>query len=448
MRLTKGIVLAATMLCGIVVARADGLPWATIEELVDQAELIVRGAEIEGDRFQVRQVLKGKPDGEIIAVRGLSSLHRTMAPWEVYGDPTLPAVVGRSDAVIFLQRRDGGGYDLVKSGAGVKRIHKGHVYAYYQPRNPGGYVLTLSYESDADGSVTNAWGNREPLTLELLNASIAICLRRARQFNAAAGLADETKRVAALTQYITTHRGHSAYYAKKALDALERIGNPAVPSILSVLRANACNPDRYEVVRHLAAFNHPQAISFLLNEIQDSTGHCRSIAVYVLGRLKAGEAVDPIIAIVKETTDVQLRETAIGALASIGDRRATPAIASCLASTEERVRHEAARGLAALADPGAFEPLVKALGDPLRQGDDRFRCLALDALYRADKARAVPICIEHLRSPEREVAHQAHTCLLWTFRSLPDTKDYASLKAWYDRLPKDATGKVVLPAEK
>ena len=177
-----------------------------------------------------------------------------------------------------------------------------------------------------------------------------------------------------------------------------------------------------------------------------STPQCRANAIYALGMMRSRQAVEPICRLLGQFTDEYPVKVAVGALARIGDRRATQAITAHLSHDSQRVRLECASALAALEDPQAFAPLAKALGDPLRWGDPYARSRLLDALYRCDKARAVPVIIEHLRCPEREVAHQAHTCLQWLSRSLrrKPTTDYDWMRAWYERQPKDADGVIVL----
>lgn len=226
--------------------------------------------------------------------------------------------------------------------------------------------------------------------------------------------------------------------------ALSKIGGPALPSVLSTLKADVANPSRYDIVGKLGAFRDSTVVPFLLDEMKTSTRKCRRVATYLLGELKASEAVELLCELLSTCKDKDMLKTAIMVLGRIADPRATSSITPYLTSDSPHVREQCVRTLALLKCPRAFEPLLKALGDPLRTGDSTFWCLLLDALYRSDKARAAPVFIEHLRSPEPEVAHQARTCLIWIWKPLCEMKDYTSVKTWYDQLPKDVNGTVIL----
>ena len=419
--------------------RADLVPTATIEELADRAELVVRGAVDADGLFRVRRIYKGLPPGTAIAVRGLRDLPAKVAAHV----PGPPIDVTGADAVLFLTRRQDDAYGPVASGAGVKWLHDGRVLAYAQGTR--GYELVPSHESSDHPFVRNYLGTQEPLTLELLEAYIRTSLRRSREFERALAVADAKRRVHALSTYLNSGYGHSAYYARKALDALAKIGAPATASVLLILEAEVGHPSRHVIVKRLSSFDDPSVVTFLLSEMRMSTRQCRANAIYALGMMKSREAVEPICGLLSRSTDEYAINVAVGALARIGDRRATSAIAAHLSHDSQRVRLECASALAALKDPRAFGPVAKALGDPLRRGDAYARCRLLDTLYRCDKARAVPVIVEHLRCPEGEVAHQARTCLHWLSRTLwKKPMDYDSMKAWFERQPKDGNGVILL----
>ena len=436
-----GLVLVVT--CAVSTL-GDILPYATIEELVDRAELIIRGPQESDDTVRVETTYKGKTKTQSVSIKGLERYQTSVRHFARARDSSLPADVGRSDVVAFLVSRKDGTFSPVSSGAGIRRIYEGGVFAYYQPMNPGWYALILSHETDTDGAVRDHSGNREPLTAKLLEAYVTVGIRRSHHFGNAVSLADPKKRAHALSKYVTTHFGNSDYYALKALDALAEIGAPALPSLLSILQADVCNPTRYDVIRCLGRLGSAEAIPVLLQELKSSTPRCRASAIYSLGELKSAEALEPLCSLLSHPEDEELTKAAIRALGKIGDPHATAMIVSHLSSESDRIRMETLDALSLLKDQRAFGPLGEALGEPSRKGDSHFRSRALEALYRCDRARGVPIFIEHLRSAEPDVAHAARTCLSWTSRDLRKMKDYAEAKAWYDRQPKDENGVIIL----
>jgi len=412
---------------------------ATIEELVDRADLIVRATRRHGGQFEAVKSYKGFRPGLPISIQGLEQLPTKVGAVISRDAEDLP----RNDAVFFLEYQAVHVYRPVATGAGVKWLHDGRVFAY-APTGMG-YELTRSHESATHPFIKNYLEAQEPLTLDLLEMYIKASLRRSREFEAALALRDRKRRVHALSTYLNSAYGHSEYYARKALDALAKIGAPAAPAVLSILEAEVSHPSRHVLVKRLGAFHDPRVVAFLLSEMKISTRRCRANVIYALGMMKSREAVEPICGLLGQVTDEYAVKVAVGALAGIGDRRATSAIAAHLSHDSQRVRLECASALAALKDPQAFAPLAKALGDPLRRGDAYVRSRLLDALYRCDRARAVPVIIEHLRCPEGEVAHQARTCLHWLSRTLRDKPmDYDSMKAWLKRQPKDDNGVILL----
>ena len=425
-------------------AMGDIAPYATIEEVTDCAELIVRGSQEPNNTILIKKIYKGQTKANKITIYDLEHYQTSVHFYDRYLDSNLPADIGKSDVVAFLVSREDGTFYPCSSGAGVKRIYDGHVFAYHQPENPGWYALSLSHETDTDNTVLDNWGNRDALNVKLLEEYISIGIRKSRNFNNAVSLTDPEKRVYALAGYIITLYGHSNYYARKALDVLAEIGELSIPTLLSTLKSDVCNPGRSDLIRCLGRTGSAEAIPFLLQEIKESTPGCRRMAIYALGELKAAAAFKPLCDILNHSEDDELTKAAISALGKIGDPNATASIILHLSSENERIRTEILDALSILKDKRAFDPLVKALGEPSRKGDTYFRSRALDVLYRCDKARGVPIFIEHLRSPEPEVAHSARTCLLWTSRELEEMKNYAEFKAWYDRQPKDENNVIIL----
>ena len=164
-------------------------------------------------------------------------------------------------------------------------------------------------------------------------------------------ITDEDLQIRALSRYLTTHHGHSGYYAGKALKALSSIGKRAIPSVLHILEAEVSNPSRHRIVRGLDSFKDPSVIPLLMNEMEMSTRKCRRAAAHSLGWLKAVEAVEPMCRLLSDCNDEDFIQTTISALGRVGDRRATTSVAHYLTHENPHVREEAARTLRLLKRP-------------------------------------------------------------------------------------------------
>ncbi len=88
----------------------------------------------------------------------------------------------------------------------------------------------------------------------------------------------------------------------------------------------------------------------------------RQLAAEGLGRLKAKEAVEPLIQVL-DAPDKILRVKAVQALGEIGDARAVPALLELLHQPEPRLRSEVAQALGKLGDPRAIPELIPLLGE-------------------------------------------------------------------------------------
>src|SRR5262249_40016928 len=129
----------------------------------------------------------------------------------------------------------------------------------------------------------------------------------------------------------------------------------------------------------------------LLDEDEDPT--VRSNAAWALGEKHARRSVDALLQVLSED-EAKIRNSAIIALAKIGDIRAAPFIAEVLDAPDpdSDVRSNAAWALGILKDPSAFDVLVRALDD----GIPTVRAAAVWALGELADARALLILKERL----------------------------------------------------
>lgn len=80
--------------------------------------------------------------------------------------------------------------------------------------------------------------------------------------------------------------------------------------------------DRASQVYALGESANPTHIPELINALSDSNGNARRLAASALGKLKALQAVEPLLALLEHERGPQVRQYAIKALGMIGDERA------------------------------------------------------------------------------------------------------------------------------
>jgi len=152
----------------------------------------------------------------------------------------------------------------------------------------------------------------------------------------------------------------------RALAALAHIGPEHLPDLQAVLTTRAADADaRWWSVRALAELArqaNPIALSLLLTTTADADGDVRAAVFQALGEARAVEAVTPLLFALSEASPY-LARLATDALIHIGSP-AVPGLVRALENdAEARVRVNAARALALIADPAAIPALFHALED-------------------------------------------------------------------------------------
>ena len=109
--------------------------------------------------------------------------------------------------------------------------------------------------------------------------------------------------------------------------------------------------------RHLGKLGDPRAVGPLIRLLEAQDFQASSAAAQALGRLRALEAVDPLLACVEEGPEDVMRAWAIDALGRIGSEEAVPALLKLLAHDHEGLRRTAAAALAEIGDPRAVDAL-------------------------------------------------------------------------------------------
>lgn len=236
-----------------------------------------------------------------------------------------------------------------------------------------------------------------------------------------------------------------------AAKALGRIGEPEAARALLPLLQDKVKAVRAEAAQALASLG-PTALPVLLEALSHHEWLVRLHAVESLGRMKAPEAVEPLLYVLFNDTDSAVREDtvralgeiadaratgflikvldepgirtlAIEALGLIGDRQAVPVLLSIVAGTS---RPEMSRAVTGCGDAwteemSAMPAAVRALG---RIGDDRAIPVLAEALaYTVTRAEAAAALVRfgakaapHLlpllrRSPDENVRYHVKEAL-------------------------------------
>lgn len=153
----------------------------------------------------------------------------------------------------------------------------------------------------------------------------------------------------------------------------------------SIQRLQSSDADiRLTAVRDLSRCADDRAVEALIGVLTDQNADLRGTAVKSLGWLKDVRATLPIIALLNDS-DPSVTYLAAEALGSIGDSRAVEPLISALHGPDRSLRGHAVEALGRLKDPRAFEPLSVLL-----KGDLQAR--AQNALVEMGPVVLEPLC--------------------------------------------------------
>jgi HEAT repeat protein len=190
-----------------------------------------------------------------------------------------------------------------------------------------------------------------------------------------------------------------------AVDALGKIGEPAVPALTKALG----NKDRREQAAIALGKIRGAGLEPLLKHAWSKDEGLRKICIKVLGEVKERRAIPAAIDALKLKG---LRQTAIIALGLIADPHATAYIIPYL--KDLNLRTDTATALGEIGDVRAVAPLLAELRDPERQFHNR----AVWALQRIGRPGA-PLLTQALRSGSAYVRRAAAESFRWI--ALPET---------------------------
>ena len=278
------------------------------------------------------------------------------------------------------------------------------------------------------------------------------------------------------------HNDHPLIRGRVAVVLAQTRDPDAVPALLSALRGEFYTV-RSRAARALGAIGDPQALEPLLEALKDPELEVRVEAVKAVGKFKDPETFDNMADLLLEDPQIEARQAAATALSETGHQQAVPylllalrdpfwwyeregaadsllkaidgmgtmvieTLLEALTDNEGTVRRFAARLLGQIQDPRAIQPLgmalydthfevgktaaeslamfgpqgLKVLAEALHHPEAWLRQHAIAGLTLSGDKRIVPIILDMLKDPDREVQKQA-------IRSLGALKDSRTLSA-------------------
>lgn len=184
--------------------------------------------------------------------------------------------------------------------------------------------------------------------------------------------------------------------------------------------------------------SNEQTVPDYLNEIRSGSSHRKFQAAYELSKsIKRGEAkrypnlVEQVIDVYRSSKDddPRIRQYLTLVMGKLGDRRATPVVASALGERTVENRIYALVALAELRDPASLQPVIAAT----RDDEKDVRTTAAYALGQIGDARAVPALVPLLEDSAADVRFNAALSLA----SFGDARAAAVLRTMIDRASLD-----------
>ena len=128
--------------------------------------------------------------------------------------------------------------------------------------------------------------------------------------------------------------------------------NPAGSKVCSRCGATLEADNTAFVTKLIRALSHPEPMTV-------------ERAAWILGEMKASEAVAPLIHLLETSRDMGALEKAVEALGKIGDERAVKLLSQMIVSSYLTVRFQAVKALRRIGGEQAHAALKKALNNPV-----------------------------------------------------------------------------------
>lgn len=144
--------------------------------------------------------------------------------------------------------------------------------------------------------------------------------------------------------------------------AIRALSNTGLPEVVDPIIKKLADPSpgvRRAAAAALGQLGDVRSVEPLILALKDSKYNVRRAAVASLGQLGSARTIEPLVGSLKDP-DQDVRKLAFEGLVRLGEP-ATPALLACLHASEENVRQDAIRALGAIKAPEAIEPLVAML---------------------------------------------------------------------------------------
>jgi HEAT repeat protein len=165
--------------------------------------------------------------------------------------------------------------------------------------------------------------------------------------------------------------------------ALGELGNPgAVDPLLALLKETYVS--KQAIIEALGKLRDPRAFEPLKAKLKSKSPKERHSAVIALGYFGDNRAVDSLITL--KTNDKAFQLARIDALGKLGDKRATALLIGFLRDEDAQIRRQAAVSLGVLGDKQSVQPLTSALQDE----SEIVRAEAASALGKLGVPRDMP----------------------------------------------------------
>ncbi|MEN3039753.1 MAG: HEAT repeat domain-containing protein, partial [Candidatus Kryptonium sp.] len=203
----------------------------------------------------------------------------------------------------------------------------------------------------------------------------------------------------AVDALVSALRDENSDVRKFALEALKKIGEPAVNMLISALGSTYNLEFLVEV---LVKMGKP-AIETLIIALKDKDWRVRESVVEILGNIGDPETIEALIFALKDRSR-NVQKSAAEALGKIGDVRAIKALIPALKSESENVRESVVRALVKIGK-SAVEALITAIED--KSAGSHIRYYIARALGEIGSARAIAPLISILRDKDVWVQRSA-----------------------------------------
>ena len=165
----------------------------------------------------------------------------------------------------------------------------------------------------------------------------------------------------AIAPLITMLSDSNSKVRGRAAGALQQLGKGNVAYLLPALE-NQNAKIRRHVARILGTLGKKEAVTPLINLLQDADPDVRQQAAISLRQLGTERAIVPALLALRDTNPI-VRQRAASVMGQLRDLRALKPLIAALQDESIDVRRDAARSLGQLRDQRAVKPLIKALHD-------------------------------------------------------------------------------------